>query len=90
MPRYLIERQFTDGLHIPADAEGAAACAAVTDLNSELAVTWLHLYVSEDKQTTWCIYDAANAEAIRQAAQRSNLPVTRITRISVLDPYFNY
>lgn len=29
MPRYVVERTFTDGLHIPIDAGGAQLCLAV-------------------------------------------------------------
>jgi len=29
MPRYLIERRFVEGLHIPIDEAGARACEAV-------------------------------------------------------------
>src|SRR3989304_5259788 len=32
--------------------------------------------------------DGPNPEAIRQAARRNGLPVDRITRVTVLDPYF--
>ena len=34
------------------------------------------------------MYDAPNPEAIRRAAERNGLPVDRITRVTVLDPYF--
>lgn len=51
-------------------------------------MTWVHSYVSEDKQKTFCIYDGPNPEAVRRAADRSDLPIDRITKVSVLDPYF--
>jgi hypothetical protein len=44
--------------------------------------------VSEDKQRTYGVYDGPSPEAIRTAAERNGLPVDRITRIGVLDPYF--
>jgi hypothetical protein len=88
MPRYLVERTFPDGLDIPPTDEGAAACLAVVGANAELGVTWVHSYVSEDKQKTFCIYDAPSPEAICRAAERNNLPIDRITKVSVLDPYF--
>ena len=56
--------------------------------NGELGVTWVQSYVSEDKQTTFCVYDGPNPAAIRRAAERNNLTVERITKVSVLDPYF--
>ena len=40
------------------------------------------------KQKTFCIYDAPSPEAIRQAANRNNLPVDSISEVRVLDPYF--
>ena len=88
MPRYLIERTFPAGLEIPMSADGAAACLNVVDKNADLAVTWLHSYVTEDHQKTYCIYDGPNPEAIRRAAERNGLPVDSITLVSVLDPYF--
>jgi hypothetical protein len=88
MPRYLVERTFPDGLRIPIDEVGAKACNNVVDVNGQQAVTWVHSYVSEDKTKTYCVYDGPNPEAIRRAAQRNQLPVDTITRVTVLDPYF--
>jgi uncharacterized protein DUF4242 len=88
MPRYLVERQFSDGLQIPVDEAGAKACLAVVDNNAAEQVTWVHSYVSADKRKTFCVYDAPSPEAIRRSASRNKLPVERITEVRVLDPYF--
>ena len=88
MPRYMVERHFPEGLQIPVNAEGAAACLNVVHGNTDLGVTWLHSYVSEDKTKTFCIYDGPSPEAIQRAAERNGLPVNRVTPVSVLDPYF--
>ena len=90
MPRYLVERSFPDGLAIPANADGAQACAQIVGVNGISGVTWLHSYVSADRRKTFCIYDAVAPEAIRQVARRNGLPVTSITEVSVLTPYFYY
>ena len=87
MPRYVVERTFPDGLTIPVDASGAQICQGVVDRNADDGVTWVHSYVSEDKGTTFCIYDAPSPEAIRKVARRNDLPVDRITQVRVLDPY---
>lgn len=87
MPRYLVERTFPDGLKLSADDGGAEICRVVLN-NSEDNVTWLHSYVSSDRLRTFCIYDAPSPEAIRRTATRNNLPVDRITKVNVLDPYF--
>lgn len=89
MPRYLVERDFEDGLHIPVNADGAKACRAVVDTNLTEGVTWVHSYVStEANKKSFCIYDGPNPEAIRRVAARTNLPVNKITEVRVLDPYF--
>jgi predicted amidohydrolase YtcJ len=88
MPRYMVERSFPDCLNVPTNADGAAAMLDIVKANSEKGVTWVHSYVSADKQHTYCIYDAPNPEAIRQVASSNGLPVDTITEVSVLAPYF--
>jgi hypothetical protein len=88
MPRYLVEREFRDGLRIPVNADGATVCLGVVERNADFGVTWVQSYVSDDKTKTFCVYDGPSPEAIRRAAERNDLPVDRITRVSVLDPYF--
>jgi hypothetical protein len=88
MPRYMVERTFSDGLAIPVTDEGAQSCLAVVGNNTQEVVTWVHSYVTIDKKKTFCIYDGPNPEAIRRAASRNSLPVDRISEVSVLDPYF--
>ena len=88
MPRYVVERTWKEGLSIPMDEMGAQICLSVVSNNAQEQVTWVHSYVSEDKQKTYCVYDGPSPEAIRQAAQRNNQPVDSITEVRVLDPYF--
>lgn len=88
MPRYIVERRFRDGLEVPLGQAGVDLCRGVVGVNENLGVTWVHSYVSDDRQRTFCVYDAPNPEAIRRAAERNRLPVEGITRVSVLDPWF--
>jgi len=88
MPRYLIEREFPDGLRIPQDDAGASMCRAVVAGNAEDGVTWVHSYVTTDRKHTFCIYDGPTPEAVRHAAARNKLPISKITEVRVLDPYF--
>lgn len=87
MPRYLVERTFPDGLAVPAGTEGRKILLSIIACNSDRNVTWVHSYVSLDMRKTFCVYDAANPEAVRRTAHSNGLPVDRITEISVLDPY---
>jgi hypothetical protein len=90
MPRYLVERAFNDGLVIAINEDGARACAQIVAVNGGIGVNWLHSYVSADRRRTFCICDAPSPEAVRHAARRSGLPVTSITEISLLSPFFYY
>jgi hypothetical protein len=83
-----VERAFPEGLRIPIGNGGAKLCLGIIQRNAEEGVTWVSSLVSEDKTRTFCIYDAPTPEAIRKTAARNELPVDRITRVSVLDPYF--
>lgn len=88
MPRYVVQRTFPDGLQIHAANGGSELCATVIEQNAEEGVTWVHSYVSADKRTTFCVYDAPTPEAIRKTAARNDLPLDQITQVQVLDPYF--
>ena len=88
MPRYLVQRTFPDGLAFPIDENGRKAVTSIVAGNGAEQVTWVHSYVSEDRMKTFCVYDAPDPEAIRRTAEKNNLPVDRITKVSVLDPYF--
>jgi Protein of unknown function (DUF4242) len=88
MPRYVVQREFPDGLNVPISEAGARACLAVVDSNMADGVTWVHSYVSADKKKTFCVYDAPSPEAIRRTANRNKLPVESITEVRILDPYF--
>ena len=88
MPRYLVEREYPDGLQMAVDEAGSKACLAVVQSNLADQVTWVHSYVSAAKRKTFCVYDAPSPEAIRRTASRNRLPVERITEVRVLDPYF--
>jgi hypothetical protein len=88
MPRYLVERAFADGLRIPLDEQGVETCRRLSHNNLQEGVTWLHSYVTPDSARTFCVYDGPTPEAIRAAAARNKLPITKITEVRVLDPYF--
>ena len=63
MPRYLVERTFPQRLELSCDDESAAICAQIVLNNSEDEVTWIHSYVSSDRQKAFCIYDPPSPEA---------------------------
>lgn len=88
MPRYVVERTFPGGLSTVVGEEGARACLSVVARNADECVTWIHSYVSANKQKSFCVYDAPTPEAIRKSAAANGLPVDSITEVRALDPYF--
>ena len=81
MPRFLIERNFAEA--IEATKEGADS---VVRANDEEGVRWLFSFLTPDKRKTYCLYEAPNAEAIRAAARRANLPADVVIEVSDLRP----
>ena len=84
----MVERIFGRGLTVRSDPAGAEACSAFVRRNVDEGVTWLQSYVSDDGSRSFCLYEGPSPEAIRKAAAANDLPVDRITEVSVLDPYF--
>lgn len=84
MPRYVIERELPAGFPV----RGVEGWHELVERNAGVEVTWLHSYVSEDGARAFCVYEGRSPEAVRRASARNGLPVSRITQVRVLDPYF--
>ena len=81
MPRFLIERNFAEAIEVTKeDAD------LVRQINDEEGVKWLFSFLSPDKRKTYCLYEAPNAEAIRVAARRANIPADVVIEVSELRP----
>ena len=76
MPRFIIERNFAEQLEVNRDV-----ITAVTQVNADVGVQWLFSFLSADKKKTYCLYEAPNAEAIREAARRLNIPADVIIEV---------
>ena len=80
MPLFLIERNFAQQLEENRDR------SAITRVNADVGIQWLFSFLSVDKKKTYCLYEAPNAEAIREAARRLNLPADVVVEVSELRP----
>ena len=89
MPRYIIERD------IPGigSADSKTLRDTARQSNSVIAqmvaenktVQWEHSYLAGDK--VYCVYIAANAELLREHAERGGFPTTNVFEVnSVMDP----
>ena len=86
LKRYLIERDIPGigGMSL-VELCGAARASnsAVHQLDGR--VQWQHSYVAGDK--SFCVYLAENEDVIREHAELSGIPVTRITEVpQIIDP----
>jgi hypothetical protein len=81
MPLFLIERNFAEEVML--DEAGAAQ---IRQINDEIGIQWLYSFLSADKRKTYCLYEAPNAEAIRAAAGRLNMPADVIIAVSEMRP----
>jgi hypothetical protein len=81
MPLFLIERNFAEDVML--DDAGAEQ---IRQINDEIGVQWLYSFLSADKRKTYCLYEAPNAEAIRIAARRLDLPADVVIPVSEIRP----
>jgi hypothetical protein len=78
---YVIERNFLEGLD--PDALDDAEIKAV---NVDVGVKWVLSFLSADQRKTYCLYEAPNAEAIREAAARLGIPADAIVEVDQIGP----
>ena len=81
MPRYIIERNLAEAIEL-----SKARADNVRRINDDEGVKWLFSFLSADKRKTYCLYEAPNAEAIRAAARRANVPADVIIEVSEIRP----
>ena len=76
MALFLIERNFAEQVNATPEI-----AAAIKQVNLDVGVHWLFSFLSADKRKTYCLYEAPNPEAIREAATRLNLPADVIVEL---------
>ena len=59
----------------------ATVLLRIKQVNADVGVQWLFSFLSADKKKTYCLYEAPNAEAIREAARRLNIPADMIIEV---------
>ena len=83
MALFVIERYWAEQLEVTPES-----AAGVKLVNDEIGVSWLFSFLSADKKKTYCLYEAANPEAIREAARKLGLPADVIVELGTqrIDP----
>ncbi len=80
MPRYMIERKFAEKVELNKNATDQ-----INRINDEEGIKWLFSFLSADKLKTYCLYEAPNADAIRVAAKRLNIPADSIIEVGAAE-----
>jgi hypothetical protein len=81
MGLYIIERQFLDGRD-PASLDGDE----INAVNDEMRVRWILSFLAGDERKTYCLYEAPNPEAIREAAARVGIPADAVLLVDTIGP----
>jgi Protein of unknown function (DUF4242) len=86
MPKYVIEREIPGvGEWSAEQLKGASqtSCSVLNEMGPD--IEWLHSYVTGDK--IYCVYDAANADLVREHAARAGFPADSIAEVkTTIDP----
>lgn len=81
MGLYVIERNFAEQLD-PSELD----YAGVKLVNDEVGVRWIYSFLSADKKKTYCLYEAPNPDALREAAARVGIPADVIVPVEQFGP----
>jgi hypothetical protein len=81
MALFVIERNFVELL----DPE-TLDYAGIRLVNDDVGVQWIYSFLSADKKKTYCLYEAANSEAIIEAAARLGIPADVIVAVEQMGP----
>lgn len=81
MAKFLIERSFAEELEATKDGVDE-----IVRINDEEGIKWLFSFLSADKKKTYCLYEAPNADAIRRAAKRANIPADVVIEVTDVRP----
>ena len=76
MALYLIERNFAEQLSV-----SAGDIPAISQVNADAGVQWIFSFLSADKRKTYCLYEAPNPDALREAARKLGIPADVIVEL---------
>jgi hypothetical protein len=81
MPLFVIERKFAEEIEISSDD-----VRLFDENNADEGVRWLFSFLSTDRRSGYCLYEAPSAEAIVAASKRNNVPANAIVEVGAAAP----
>jgi hypothetical protein len=77
MPLFVIERHFAEQIEVTREL-----ASEITLINADVGVQWLFFFLSADRKKSYCLYEAPNADAIREAAKRAQVPADVVVEVN--------
>ncbi|MEA3215581.1 MAG: hypothetical protein QOJ19_1737 [Acidimicrobiia bacterium] len=81
MALFVIERTFAERLDLD-----ASAIDDINAYNSNADLRWLFSFLSVDKKKTYCLYEAADREALIKQAEDLGIPLDAMIEVSEVNP----
>jgi hypothetical protein len=86
MPKFVIERELTGAGKLSRQelqAISQKSCGVLREMGPQ--IQWVQSYVTDDK--IYCIYNAPDADMIREHAKKGGFPANVISRVrTIIDP----
>ena len=86
MPKFVIERDIPGAGKLGGkelQAISQKSCSVLNTMGPQ--IQWVQSYVSDDK--IYCIYNAPDAEAVREHAKKGGFPANVVSRVrTIIDP----
>lgn len=80
MPRYIVQRTLPALTNEQLNAIGKKVVEVAAEMNG---VQWIRSHLTADGKHSFCEFEAPNAEACREHARRSGLPVDNVLTIGM-------
>ncbi len=77
MPLFMIEREYAEQLNPTPEI-----ARFLEEVNVDAGVRWLYSFLSSDRRKTYCVYEAPNPEALREAARQAGIPADAIVELT--------
>ena len=77
MPMFVVERQFADQFDPTAEE-----LTFVDQYHLDHDIKWLTSFLSADKKRTYCLYECADIDVLRQHAADLGIPADAITEVT--------
>lgn len=81
MPIFVIERNFVEQLDL-----ASLDIGVVQGVAADEDVRWLTTFLSADRKKSYCIFEAADPDALRRHAARVGIPADVIMQVDEINP----